>query len=58
MGEYCEFDNFSCDGPKCNEGPYSVIAPGGVGVSSVMPSPRILIPADEDTDVADNTDAK
>ncbi|CAH0604621.1 unnamed protein product [Chrysodeixis includens] len=24
MGEYCEFDNFSCDGPKCNEGPYSL----------------------------------
>lgn len=24
MGEYCEYDNFSCDGPKCNEGPYSL----------------------------------
>ncbi|CAG5012816.1 unnamed protein product [Parnassius apollo] len=22
VGEYCEFDNFSCDGPHCNEGPY------------------------------------
>ncbi|KAJ2952819.1 hypothetical protein O0L34_g7184 [Tuta absoluta] len=22
IGEYCEFDNFSCDGPHCNEGPY------------------------------------
>lgn len=27
MGEYCEFDNFSCDGPKCNEGPYSLSEP-------------------------------
>ncbi|CAK1552121.1 unnamed protein product [Leptosia nina] len=24
IGEHCEFDNFSCDGPKCNEGPYSI----------------------------------
>ncbi|KAG6449563.1 integrin beta-2 [Manduca sexta] len=24
LGEYCEFDNFSCDGPKCNEGPYYI----------------------------------
>ncbi|CAH2093779.1 unnamed protein product [Euphydryas editha] len=24
MGEYCEYDNFSCDDPKCNEGPYSI----------------------------------
>lgn len=24
MGEYCEFDNFSCEGPRCNEGPYSM----------------------------------
>ncbi|XP_072944145.1 integrin beta-2-like [Epargyreus clarus] len=23
-GEYCELDNFSCDDPKCNEGPYSI----------------------------------
>ncbi|KAL4702507.1 hypothetical protein ACJJTC_001392 [Scirpophaga incertulas] len=22
VGDYCEYDNFSCDGPKCNEGPY------------------------------------
>ncbi|XP_011548477.3 integrin beta-6 [Plutella xylostella] len=21
-GEYCEFDNFSCDGPDCKDGPY------------------------------------
>ena len=27
MGEYCEYDNFSCDGPKCNEGPYSLNNP-------------------------------
>ncbi|KAH9643855.1 hypothetical protein HF086_012730 [Spodoptera exigua] len=27
MGEYCEYDNFSCDGPKCNEGPYSLTNP-------------------------------
>lgn len=27
LGEYCEFDNFSCDGPKCNEGPYSISQP-------------------------------
>ncbi|XP_063378617.1 integrin beta-1-like isoform X1 [Cydia fagiglandana] len=24
MGDYCEFDNFSCDGPDCNEGPYAL----------------------------------
>ncbi|XP_038215776.1 integrin beta-PS-like [Zerene cesonia] len=24
IGEHCEFDNFSCDGPKCNEGPFSI----------------------------------
>lgn len=24
VGEFCEFDNYSCDGPKCNEGPYSL----------------------------------
>ncbi|XP_049866616.1 integrin beta-like protein 1 [Pectinophora gossypiella] len=24
VGEYCEFDNFSCDGPRCNEGPYYI----------------------------------
>ncbi|CAG9585566.1 unnamed protein product [Danaus chrysippus] len=24
MGDYCEYDNFSCSGPKCNEGPYSI----------------------------------
>ncbi|XP_012544683.1 preimplantation protein isoform X2 [Bombyx mori] len=24
MGEYCEYDNFSCDGPKCTEGPYHI----------------------------------
>ncbi|KAJ0180460.1 hypothetical protein K1T71_003864 [Dendrolimus kikuchii] len=24
MGEYCEFDNFSCRGSKCNEGPYFI----------------------------------
>ncbi|KAM3963450.1 uncharacterized protein ACR2FA_002390 [Aphomia sociella] len=28
LGEYCEYDNFSCDGPKCNEGPYSIVEPG------------------------------
>ncbi|XP_059054363.1 uncharacterized protein LOC131848494 [Achroia grisella] len=28
LGEYCEFDNFSCDGPKCNEGPYSLVQSG------------------------------
>lgn len=22
FGRYCEYDNFSCDGPNCNEGPY------------------------------------
>ncbi|XP_068629987.1 integrin beta-like protein 1 [Battus philenor] len=22
VGEYCEFDNFSCEGRHCNEGPY------------------------------------
>lgn len=22
VGEYCDFDNFSCDGRHCNEGPY------------------------------------
>ncbi|XP_028160741.1 integrin beta-6-like [Ostrinia furnacalis] len=22
MGEFCEFDNFSCEGPRCNEGPF------------------------------------
>lgn len=27
MGEYCEFDNFSCKGSKCNEGPYSISQP-------------------------------
>uniref|UniRef100_A0A2A4JQG2 Integrin beta epidermal growth factor-like domain-containing protein n=1 Tax=Heliothis virescens TaxID=7102 RepID=A0A2A4JQG2_HELVI len=27
MGEYCEYDNFSCDDPKCNEGPYSLSDP-------------------------------
>ncbi|CAH0720741.1 unnamed protein product, partial [Brenthis ino] len=24
MGEHCEYDNFSCDGPDCNEGPYYI----------------------------------
>ncbi|VVD03550.1 unnamed protein product [Leptidea sinapis] len=24
VGEFCEYDNYSCDGPKCNEGPYSI----------------------------------
>ncbi|XP_041977266.1 integrin beta-like protein 1 [Aricia agestis] len=24
IGEYCEFDNYSCDSPMCNEGPYSI----------------------------------
>ncbi|XP_047510596.1 integrin beta-PS-like [Pieris napi] len=24
IGDHCEYDNFSCDGPKCNEGPYSI----------------------------------
>ncbi|XP_047527776.1 integrin beta pat-3-like [Vanessa atalanta] len=24
MGEYCEYDNFSCDDPKCSEGPYHI----------------------------------
>ncbi|XP_073944120.1 uncharacterized protein [Choristoneura fumiferana] len=22
MGDYCEYDNFSCDSPRCSEGPY------------------------------------
>ncbi|CAB3236455.1 unnamed protein product [Arctia plantaginis] len=30
MGEFCEYDNFSCEGPRCNEGPYSISAPNGV----------------------------
>ncbi|XP_053625117.1 uncharacterized protein LOC128683468 [Plodia interpunctella] len=25
FGEYCQYDNFSCDGPRCNEGPYSIV---------------------------------
>lgn len=25
VGRYCQLDNFSCDGPHCNEGPYSYI---------------------------------
>ncbi|XP_045785133.1 integrin beta-2-like [Maniola jurtina] len=24
MGEYCEYDNFSCNDTKCNEGPYNI----------------------------------
>ncbi|XP_023949223.1 integrin beta pat-3 [Bicyclus anynana] len=24
MGEYCEYDNYSCNDTKCNEGPYNI----------------------------------
>lgn len=45
MGEYCEFDNYSCDGPKCNEGPYSLTQP-------------VIVENDDVNVDAVNTDAK
>ncbi|XP_075970081.1 integrin beta-6-like [Anticarsia gemmatalis] len=44
MGEFCEFDNFSCEGPKCNEGPYSISGPTTVEDGSTKPS-DVDIPA-------------
>ena len=43
MGEYCEFDNFSCDDPKCNEGPYSLSNP--TVVESLSKPTDVDIPA-------------
>ncbi|XP_026757850.1 integrin beta-like protein 1 [Galleria mellonella] len=46
LGEYCEFDNFSCDGPRCNEGPYSLAQSGSDDEDS---------PDDVDTEIEDET---
>ncbi|KAI5641798.1 integrin beta-8-like [Phthorimaea operculella] len=35
MGEYCEFDNFSCDRPDCNEGPYLYAGAASPSVAAV-----------------------
>ncbi|RVE41540.1 hypothetical protein evm_013806 [Chilo suppressalis] len=32
IGQYCEYDNFSCDEPRCNEGPYHYL--GGANTDS------------------------
>lgn len=51
MGEYCEFDNFSCVGPKCNEGPYSLSQPPRSDVDEIDD----VTGTDDGTGTGDNT---
>ncbi|CAG9783667.1 unnamed protein product [Diatraea saccharalis] len=39
MGQYCEYDNFSCDGPRCNEGPYHFLGNASADLL-IMPSEK------------------
>lgn len=38
VGDYCEYDNFSCDGPRCNEGPYLYNDSNNINNSTSTPS--------------------